>query len=277
MIQGIKTKLVYHLYIKSPASLDGGDESYFNVLNQRILSRYSNLFDSALFCVVLDDVNNGELIEGAVKWILGAGPWNGLEIKIKPNSPFNDAQTFFDEIVNKLDSFKEMVMFGHNKGTRWLDTGHRENVAKWVAYSYFSIFRNFEENVKKLADDVMVTGYVPIGGVLRPADTRNINKYGWHAPGGITMFNPMKLRTYLKNYGEELPILSDRFSQEFFWGNVVDIKNPRLQHSVAFDGMQNQFFITEEFWPYDIDHTELIGWFLPPEEVKKYKDFYDSL
>ena len=131
MIDGVKISLVYHLYCKDLRSMRIEDGNLYNEINRRCLKRYHDIFDSAVFCVCLDDTGDLELIQRAIGWIWSCGFKDNVTIKVKPNSPNRDAQTFFDEVVGHLKEFDGMVFFGHNKGNTY-EPNYSQ--AEWVIF-----------------------------------------------------------------------------------------------------------------------------------------------
>ena len=281
MIDEIKTKLVFHLFCQSAEDVSEGTETYSNSIHRRILSKYSDKFDKAVFCLTLNDVNDRKTASAAVKWIMSCGFGSNLEIKIKQNDWFRDARTFFEEIVNKNPERNEVVMFSHNKGaTHGNESEHlQDNVTKWTVFSYYSIFRNFESNVRDLNKDGLVCGYVPVHGAVTPWNYSTLNRYGWHTPGTILLTNPSNFYAYALKNGKPLPLLKDYLSGEMFFGNLFDLveAKPENGHNVLFEGMRDVYYETTDFNPYEFPHSDLIRVFLEEEVAAQYDQFFEMI
>lgn len=268
MINGAKIKIVYHLYLKDIETFDSN--AYYEI-NRRCLEYFHDIFDSALFCVCVDDTGNAELIQKGVEWILSCGFKNNVEIKIKQNTAFCDAQTFYDEIVNHLSDFNELVFFAHNKGCgKFYDN---ESVRQWVIFSYYASLCNISEKVLNLAEQAVSHGYIPLYG----DNFKITSPFKWVLPGAIFLFNPMKVATYLKEHGNEPPALQDRFSAEMFLSKIFDITRGEYSMTdICFENYRNGYFISESSY-YAINHYSLLKYFLSEERINQYRDFYNRI
>lgn len=269
MVNGVKIKLIYHLYLKNVESIN--NNIYYEI-NRRCLKYFHDIFDSALFCVSVDDTGNAELVQKGIEWILSCGFKNNVEIKIKQNTAFCDAQTFYDEIVDKLSDFKEMVFFAHNKGCgNFYDN---ESVKQWVIFSYYASLHNINDKILNLTEQAISQGYIP----LYSDNFKITTPYKWILPGSIFLFNPMKIANYLKENEKEPPILQDRFSGEMFLSKIFDImREPYSMTDICFENYRNGYFKSDFANYYEINHYDLLAYFLPKERIENYKNFYNEI
>ena len=263
-----KVKIVYHLYLDSTMNPDG---VFFN-LHRKCLKKYNSIFSEALFCIALDDTSDSRLIKMGVDFITSCGPWKNLTIKIKQNTVYGDAQTFYDEIINNLESLDSMVFFGHGKGIR---KGDENNLSQkqWVVFSYYSCLDNIEEKVANLANYGLVYGYAP-------TCTHDIeNTYHWFYPGTFFLFSPMRVLRYLKQTEIKLPKIEDRYSAERFWGNIYDANEGHKSYTANFDNTEGWFFFSENGIPnfYGFSHTDFLKNLLGEERAEDYVSFYNEI
>lgn len=268
MLKGVKVKIIYHLYLKDIESINS---NIYYEINRRCLEYFHDIFDSALFCLCVDDTGNAELIQRGVEWILSCGFKNNVDIKIKQNTAFCDAQTFYDKIVDHLSDFNEMVFFAHNKGCGKFD--NNESVKQWVIFSYYASLCNISEKVLNLTEQAVSHGYIPLYG----DNFKMTSPFKWILPGAIFLFNPMKVVTYLKEHEKEAPVLQDRFSAEMFMSKIFDITSaPYAMCDICFEDYRNGYFISDSNY-YTINHFDLLRYFLPEERISQYKYFYNKI
>jgi lipopolysaccharide biosynthesis glycosyltransferase len=275
-MEGISVPLVFHFYCRNKEDVF----SQSNELHRKILSLYSPYFSSAIFRISVDDLNDNETVKAAVDWVLSCGIKSNLCIKVVKNDKYREARTFFEEIVDRLGDYESPVLFSHNKGGSHTSEPHYENVCKWTAFLYYSIFRNFGYVLHETKCHGILSGYIPIRGAKKPWDYSLLNKYAWHIPGTIWLVNPKLLLTYFKNNNIEIPSLSDYLSAEMFFGNIYDIADrpvDRNYYCVLFEGMVSKYFIAEYFNPYECPHSELIRYYLDEKTAQEYDNFFEQL
>lgn len=246
-----------------------GGGNIYNEINRRCLQHFHEVFDDTVFCVCVDDTGNLALVQRAVEWIWSCGFKDNVTIKVKTNSPYRDAQTFYDEVVNHLGNFDGMVFFGHNKGNTQEDM---ESIRQWVVFSYYSCLDKIVTHITELTSNSAAYTYVPIFNQLCCK---------WLAPGTFFLFNPRKIITYLDYTKQDIPKMDDRFSAETFLPKIIDITDdtrPSFLTDIMFDECRNRWFYTSEpCFFYIINHVELISYFLSPERVKEYQEFYSII
>lgn len=261
-------KMVYHLYLNGATNTDN---AFFNI-HRKCLKKYHDLFEEALFCIALDDTSDSQLIKMGVDFIMSCGPWKNLTIKIKQNTVYGDAQTFYDEIVSNIDNLDSMIFFAHGKGIRKAD--ERSLFEKqWVVFSYYACLDKIEDKVANLANYGMVYGYAPT------CNEEIDSNYHWLYPGTFFLFNPLKTLRYLKQMGRELPKMEDRYSAERFWGNIYDVEKGANTYTVNFDNRSGWYFFCQNGVPnfYGINQVEFLKSFLGEDRTKEYVKFYEDI
>ena len=263
-----RIKMVYHLYLNGAMSTDN---AFFNI-HRKCLKKYHDLFEEALFCIALDDTSDSQLIKMGVDFIMSCGPWKNLTIKIKQNTVYGDAQTFYDEIVSNIDNLDSMIFFAHGKGIRKSDEGSVSQ-RQWVVFSYYACLDNVEKKAADLANYALVYGYAP-------THNKGIeNTYHWFYPGTFFLFNPLKVSRYLKQNGMRAPKLEDRYSAERFWGNIYDVEKGANTYTVNFDNRSGWYFFCQNGVPnfYGINQVEFLKSFLGEDRTKEYVKFYEDI
>lgn len=252
----------------------GGGGNVYNEINRRCLEHFHGIFDDAVFCICLDDTGDSELVQKAVEWIWSCGFKDNVTIKAKPNSPYRDAQTFYDEVVNHLSEFNGMVFFGHNKGNTMSEI---DGLKQWIIFSYYACLDRIGEKVANLSDHAVIHTYIP----LVEEGYTVFNEHRWLAPGTFFIFNPQKICSHIKINKITIPKLEDRYSAETFFPKLLDItdgKRYSFLTDVMFEHCINTWLVGEpDFDYYWANHVELLGEFLPSERVEEYKHFYETI
>lgn len=263
-----RIKMIYHLYLDGTMT---PENAFFNI-HRKCLKKYHKLFEEALFCIVIDDTSDSHLIKMGVDFIMSCGPWKNLTIKVKENTVYGDAQTFFDEIVSKMENLDSMIFFAHGKGIRKADENSLPQ-RQWIAFSYYACLDNIEEKISNLVNYALVYGYAP-------THSKDIeNEYHWFYPGTFFLFNPLRVSRYLKQMGMDAPKLEDRYSAEKFWGNIYDIEQGRNTFTVNFDELSGWYFFSQNGVPnlYCLDQAEFLNFFLDKKRVEEYIKFYEDI
>lgn len=207
-----------------------------------------------------------------MEWIWSCGFKDNVTIKVKPNSPYRDAQTFYDEVVNHLSEFDGMVFFGHNKGNTRPDNCNGQK--QWVVYSYYSVLDKIEEHLATLADTGLAYVYLPklVDGYFVPSNIK------WMAPGTYLLLNPQKILMCIEKKGGNIPQLTDRFSAECFVPNIIDITAiDKFNEAICFDECWNNWYLDTDADYYNMNHLDVLPYFLTPKRVKEYQQFYEVI
>ena len=194
-------RMVYAFYYSDDISIQTINEIHF-----KILERYINIFDEIVFCIIIDNINNKEVIREIEKRVISIR--NGDVIfKIYENSNYRECDVFYNEIVLKMKDLHGMTFFGHSKGSGVLDK-IEETVAIVTALYYFSL-----ENVENIEK-------YPFYGSLKMINNSPSwyigPKYMWFYVG--TFFWGDYQRIYYEK--NNMPLYSSRWFDEMFPGNL---------------------------------------------------------
>lgn len=256
----VKKRLIFHFY--------AGKDYRTNravLIHLECLKHYHKVFDEALFCVAVDDVNDSELITSVETDICKCG-FKDLHFKVVQNDIYREARTFYDEIIAKIDVLDGMTFFGHTKGyTNYKDLPYfatSDKLDSWITgLYYFSLEFASEAELHLFGQPFFNVFY---GSFLTYCEKDSYNKSFIYYSGTFFWTNALRL---LKNT-KEMPLLDDlgyaeRFPSCFF--TVDDFYN-RTMNSLSGYGYYMTF--TTNLY-YRID--EVIREFLNNE--KDYNKF----
>lgn len=218
-MEKIKHRLIFHFYL-----INNFEDNIINRLHFNCLAYYVECFDEAYFYIAVDEDICKETISLFETKIINYGFLN-VKFKIVQNTYYREAQTFKDEIADKLqEPYQGLTFFGHNKGITNIPIYGEEYVKKWVVGLYY-----LSLNDLKHVDDSFfnwVYDYAPVfyGSFLSHSDT-----IGDIYSGTFFWLNTNKLDHEIKQGIVKTPLLFDRTFAEIFpsiykWEN----KNPRL-------------------------------------------------
>lgn len=204
-------KLVFSFYIND----NFHDE--INEVHFKCLERFCGVFDCADISFIVDDGYNKEyLLEAESRFIK---MFNGKDItfSITENTEFRESKVFYDKVATRLTE-EDLVFFGHNKGITNVFKYDRNQIYVWVVAMYYFSLSYPEEIVDNLVNKKCYC-YGPF--LTKNEEPEKCNKYGWYYIGTFFWLNPKKVYQYMVNNGIDLPILSDRFYDEEFLGNII--------------------------------------------------------
>lgn len=145
-MEHIKKRLVFYFY-----TFDGFKENRAIKIHLKCLKHYSHVFDEALFIISVDDTENAQLIYDTEVEILGAG-FKDVRFKVHKNNGYCEAQPFFEEIMEKLDTLDGLTFFGHTKGvTNYQKAGCCvESIDDWLIGMYYLNLEHIEDVENKM-------------------------------------------------------------------------------------------------------------------------------
>lgn len=129
----MKKTLIYHLYLNNDI-----DSNIIYKIHYKCLKHYAVIFDKMKFIISIDDLNDKNLIEKGIKWVLDISNGIPIIIKIVKNDEYREARTFYDEIYNNNED-RGLVYWGHSKGLSniYNNMFNCESIKKWVCTMYF--------------------------------------------------------------------------------------------------------------------------------------------
>lgn len=223
----MKKRIVFHLYYNK--SLMG---NVMYRVHKTCLSRYSHLFNTAIFNIVLDDVTDEVSLNEAKQFIFDTGfKEENTTFYVSENGKMRDSQTFYDYIVKSLGSYDGITFFGHSKGLtniRGIENKD-ENIIYWVTAMYFFNLENIDEfengpyiaYMNPLVDN---SNYI----AKHPGKCTNEPMYGYYPIGTFFCIKDRQLLEYIQNNNITLPVFENRFYDENFIGNILPFEFPLL-------------------------------------------------
>lgn len=124
-----RKRMVYSFYVN-----DDSFDHPINKIHFSLLSRYINIFDEVIFCIVIDDVNRYDLIYKIENFIISIFHKH-VVFKIYENTNYRESFVFYNEIATQMEKLDGLTFFGHNKGIT--DGDDIETIKMWVASMYY--------------------------------------------------------------------------------------------------------------------------------------------
>ena len=206
-----KTRLIFSFYLTNDNLYDE-----INQLHLRLLSRYLGLFEDVIFCIIVDDNVEYEVIKELQKIVLGIS-YGNITFKIYENTNYRESYVLYNELATKLKELDGLTFFGHNKGIS--DTFGVENTKLWIAALYFFSFET--ELPSNCLNGPIAYGPLQNVGCNYKFKHAIQNKYDWTYCGTFFWVKCQEVYSYIKYYDDEIPALTTRWYSELFLGNVI--------------------------------------------------------
>ena len=249
-------KLVFSFYIND----NFHDE--INEIHFKCLNHFKEAFDLADISFIVDEGYNKEYLREAQDRFLSMFLGKNISFSIVPNNEFRESKVFYDKIATRLKD-EVLVFFGHNKGITNVFNCDRQEIYIWVTgMYYFSL--NFMDDVESR---LLNEKYYCYGSFLsKNNELEKGNKNGWYYIGTFFWINVKKLYQYMINNEIQLPVLSDRFYDEDFLGNIIP-----TWPLVMTASWENRYLINcGNFYEYTSSYIKM----LCGEDIEEYKKFY---
>ena len=264
----MKNRLIFHFYLT-----DNWLEQKTNKIHLCCLKYFANIFNEMTFVIVIDDLTNTDLIYGFEDFIINLKVCTNINFIVKHNTVFRDSQTFYDEIVSKIDKLDGLTFFGHNKGlTNYTNpVFKRDDVEKWITTMYYGCFSDVQEMEYALTEDRCV-GYGTLlsSYTLQDDKTKKEHSAIWFGKeryqymGTFFWINCQTLCAYMKNTEKSLPIMADRWYAENFFSNIIT-----QEYCGSFE---YRWMINDYTFGKNMDY--IINLCFEKETVDKYYDFH---
>ena len=249
-------KLVFSFYIND----NFHDE--INEIHFKCLNHFKEAFDLADISFIVDEGYNKEYLREAQDRFLSMFLGKNISFSIVPNNEFRESKVFYDKIATRLKD-EVLVFFGHNKGITNVFNCDRQEIYIWVTgMYYFSL--NFMDDVESR---LLNEKYYCYGSFLsKNNELEKGNKNGGHYIGTFFWIIGKKLYQYMINNEIQLPVLSDRFYDEDFLGNIIP-----TWPLVMTASWENRYLINcGNFYEYTSSYIKM----LCGEDIEEYKKFY---
>lgn len=198
-------------------------------IHLKCLKYYANVFDEALF-VLNDDENDNNNTDNntadnfiGVKQQLISLPFKNIQIIEKKGNCLYESQVFYDNVITKLNSFNDtLIFFGHTKGcTNYNDDRfNKDNIDTWITALYFlSLFdiNDVENQLIKQAEPRF------FGSLLAETKDDNINNLPNEFPmyqGNFFWLNPGRIYNDIITSHTTIPQFYDRWFTEYLPGKM---------------------------------------------------------
>ena len=217
-MQGIYKKLVYHFYLE-----EGFEENIANIVHFRCLEKYSNIFNESIIVISPKEPQNEALINKAKGFLINVLKSPILTFKVAKNTRYYEAQTFYDEIMSKLNESEGLTFFAHNKGVSNVlnNAISKESVMRWICGMYYFNLNFIDEVENRLCADFLGTFF---GSYLMTGENVSSKNKLWYA-GTFYWLNSGRLLKYCERENIKLPKISDREYAEWLPGEIMDWGN----------------------------------------------------
>lgn len=260
-------RLVYHMYVKS-------FDDAVSKIHFYCLGKYINVFNEALFIISLDDVDDTDLISAIETRITSLGFKGSLRFKIIKNDPYKrEAETFYYEIVEKLNDLDGITFFAHSKG---YSNKVSANLCKWIAAMYF--FGLDDLIINQVKDHLLEKPSYMFDGFNPVFDDKNFEHhplwygktlYNWTYHGSFYWMNTQKIAKHLNSKSLQIPKLTDRYYAENFPGNVCPFDTQCVGFTTDYYG---------RYFPYWYDNADyyikMLCGYKDSIKLKSFNEFY---
>ena len=215
-------KLIFHLYV-----FDGFENNLYTHLHEICLKNFISYFDSAIFSIAVDDLNDYSKIQLGISFVNricnGVLPYD--IVIIQNNKELREVSTFKQIVIPLIvKGTDECVFFAHNKGcTHYY--GHDYSVARWCILMYYYSFYDMNELCENFKNGKAFYGFSLY------ERTEDLN------------------HCYLARY----PFF---YAGTFYWMNIKRIKELAGEHILDLFSFVNDKYSAEEF-PRFFDYNQL--------------------
>lgn len=210
----MKKKFVFHFYCG-----DDWRENEAVKLHLRCIQYYTHVFDDIVIVIVTDNGKNKAFLDDIKHTVIDYVDCSSLTLKTAENTPYREAKTFFDEVVNT--DYDGIVFFGHTKGyTNFSNPEHnKEHLRDWILGCYWLSLESIEQVEKSLSLSTKSNNGVFFGS-FQMANENGIPYLPSIYSGAFFWANVAEAKKMLSMAGKKMPVLSSRMSAEMFPGEV---------------------------------------------------------
>lgn len=200
----IRKTLIFHFFIP-----DDYMENVAIKMHFECLKKYSHIFDRAIFYISATEKSK-QYISDVRRRLFTVIDCHDVRIKVVENTLFACAPTFREEILRKLGTYEDEIIFwAHTKGATNVSDipSKREMFLKWIYACYFYSLEFVDEVEHKLFYDYKMF----YGSLLMEID----KNHGYYV-GGFYWLNPMHAYNDLVKRGVPMPKMENRGLDEYF-------------------------------------------------------------
>jgi len=258
---GIKKRLIFHFYIT-----DNIFSSKISNLHFKCLSKYSGIFDEAIFVLSIDDINKNELIAYVKKRLIDCGFFKNVSFHVVQNSYLRESETFYNYVADKLNELDGLTFFGHSKGVgNEVEGKANESVVEWIKAAYFLNFNYISEMETLLIGSPYSITY----GALKCSWDEIENRNKWIYSGTFFWVNAQRMANYAEKNNLKISAPNNRYYSETFCGEILPLMYESVSHEAYYlfgegckNWYNNSFLYIDYFLVTENDK----------EEYKKFKE-----
>lgn len=264
-------RLLFHFF-----AFRGMEDFISYHIHMKCLEHYCHVFNEAIFVICVNDTNDTELIHSVESSLMNMGYDKNVKFIVKENTPFQESDTFYNELALKLGDYDGLTFFGHTKGfgnemearsksSKITMEDMEKSIFYWIVGLYYFCLSNIEEIENYLYHTAEPTSYGAFKTKRDDIDT----KYKWIYSGTFMWLNTQKLKHIIYLGKEKLPPFYNRYYSEQFCSEVIPFNDSRSFMNAYVANCGN--FYTETL--------EMIYAFLlyNDDEINKFKTFYEEM
>ena len=257
---GVPVNLVAHFYLKEEFN---EELPFIYKVHFECLRKYGNIFTNSVFVLSVDDNCSKKSINFFKNEIVNLGFNGDLSIKIRKNSAYREAETFKNEVADKLGDLDGLTFFVHGKGISNLNRAdvNPDSVIEWIISSYYQMFSNFDYLVTALITENTGICYGPFLFLNDYCLTLN----DWYFSGAFQCINTKKLLNYIANKGARVPLLCDRAYAETFLGDIIEFSPFFIRSFKGRYGTSSPLIMYKD--------SSIVSSYIIGDEYQKYEEF----
>lgn len=221
-----KTRLIFSFYLTNENLYDE-----INQLHLKLLSKYINRFDDVIFCIIVNEDIDYNVIRELQKIVVNIS-YKNVMFKIYENTNYRESYVLYNEIVLKLNELDGLTFFAHNKGIS--DVFRVDNIKIWIAALYFFSFET--ELPSNYLNGPMMYGPFKSVGCNYKFKFAFQNKFDWTYCGTFFWLKCQEIASYIKFWNIKIPELTTRWYSELFLGNLVEEYEATTYNDKILDG-----------------------------------------
>lgn len=136
----IKHRLIFHFY-----AFWNWRENRAIQIHLECLKAFAHVFDEAIFVISVDVVTDKDLIREIEFELIKCG-FENVRFIVRQNNNYCEAETFYNDIIKKLDVLDGLTFFGHTKGITNYSVFKEDSIDNWIIGMYY-LSLNFMDEV----------------------------------------------------------------------------------------------------------------------------------
>lgn len=240
--------LVYNMYIID-SYVDNSATGKIYDMHFIMLNKICPLFDEIIFILTYNGNNNDQIVLNFKKKLIEECSQCPKITFIfeKNNANYREGIIYKKYIIDKLNEYDGLTMFGHSKGvTNSNNINYLDNTLLWI-YSLYYLNTTWNLEVFNKLDDNPNCKYITYGG-LYFKDRRHNIKYNWFYSGSFYWLNTKKLLKYITDNNIDYSSYLSKINEhglmrcaELFPGNIIPEEYAAFHFDEHFNKQYNHF------------------------------------